>query len=207
MRMDVAGAVYYPARLPPRARAAHGALAARGRSAPASTFVLEHRRSSGWRRRREPHRAPCARPPRGEIDADEFVLCAGSWSPDARARPRPQAADAGGQGLQPDAAGAPAALPRICAILTEARVAVTPMGGALRFGGTMELAGLDESIDPGARARHRRRRCRATSRTSRRRISTACSRGAACARARPTGCPTSAASRDSPICRSPPATP
>jgi len=32
--------------------------------------------------------------------------------------------------------------PSICAILTEARLAVTPMGGTLRFAGTMEIAGL-----------------------------------------------------------------
>jgi D-amino-acid dehydrogenase len=40
----------------------------------------------------------------------------------------------------------PPRLPRIAAILSEARVAITPMGSALRFGGTMEIAGLDESI-------------------------------------------------------------
>jgi len=33
-------------------------------------------------------------------------------------------------------------------ILTEARVAVTPMGDTLRVGGTMELAGLNEDINP-----------------------------------------------------------
>ena len=49
----------------------------------------------------------------------------------------------------------PAPLPRICAILSEARVAMTPMGGALRFGGTMELAGIDESINPVRVSRHR----------------------------------------------------
>src|SRR5207253_241765 len=42
----------------------------------------------------------------------------------------------------------PRQLPTICAILTEARVAVTPLGDALRFGGTMEIAGLDERINP-----------------------------------------------------------
>ena len=41
---------------------------------------------------------------------------------------------------------APRCLPRICSILTEARVAVTPMGGALRVGGTMEIAGFNEGI-------------------------------------------------------------
>ena len=43
---------------------------------------------------------------------------------------------------------APRQLPRLCSILAEARVAVTPMGSSLRFGGTMELAGLNETIRP-----------------------------------------------------------
>jgi D-amino-acid dehydrogenase len=42
----------------------------------------------------------------------------------------------------------PRQLPEICAILCEARVAVTPMGDTLRFGGTMEIAGLNEHINP-----------------------------------------------------------
>jgi D-amino-acid dehydrogenase len=82
----------------------------------------------------------------GEIQADEFVLAAGVWS-DGLAR-----------GLQlnlPMQAGkgysltldSPRQLPKVCAILTEARVAVTPMGGSLRFGGTMEIAGIDETIN------------------------------------------------------------
>jgi D-amino-acid dehydrogenase len=40
----------------------------------------------------------------------------------------------------------PRQLPQICSILTEARVAVTPMDGSLRVGGTMEIAGLNETI-------------------------------------------------------------
>jgi len=40
----------------------------------------------------------------------------------------------------------PRCLPTLCSICTEARIAVTPMESALRFGGTMEIAGLDESI-------------------------------------------------------------
>ena len=41
----------------------------------------------------------------------------------------------------------PVQQPEICAILCEARVAVTPMGNTLRFAGTMEIAGLDTTID------------------------------------------------------------
>jgi D-amino-acid dehydrogenase len=40
----------------------------------------------------------------------------------------------------------PCQQPSICSILTEARVAVTPMGSSLRFGGTMEISGLNQSI-------------------------------------------------------------
>ena len=42
----------------------------------------------------------------------------------------------------------PRQLPQTCAIFSEARIAVTPMGGSLRFGGTMEIAGLREGINP-----------------------------------------------------------
>ena len=38
-------------------------------------------------------------------------------------------------------------MPAHCAILAEARVAVTPMNGGVRIGGTMELDGLDRRID------------------------------------------------------------
>ena len=41
----------------------------------------------------------------------------------------------------------PPAGPRLPLLLGEVRVAVTPMGDTLRFGGTMELAGLDLSVN------------------------------------------------------------
>ncbi len=42
---------------------------------------------------------------------------------------------------------APPELPRLCSIFAEAKVAVTPMGANLRFGGTMEVGGSDLSIN------------------------------------------------------------
>lgn len=42
----------------------------------------------------------------------------------------------------------PRELPELCSILCEAKVAVTPMGGRLRFGGTMEICGNDLSVNP-----------------------------------------------------------
>lgn len=83
----------------------------------------------------------------GALGADEYVLAGGSWSP----------AIAGELGLKlPMQAGKgysltltnPPRLPQIPAIFLEARVAVTPMGTSLRFGGTMELTGLNEEINP-----------------------------------------------------------
>ncbi len=82
----------------------------------------------------------------GEIIADEFVLCGGVWSSSV----------ALGLGLSiPMQAGKgysltleqPRQLPALCAIFTEARVAVTPMNGTLRFGGTMEIGGLNHTIN------------------------------------------------------------
>ena len=82
---------------------------------------------------------------RGECAADEFVLAAGSWSPQtvrALGLTLPMQAGKGYSVTLPR----PRQLPRLCSIFQEARVAVTPMDGALRVGGTMELSGLDESI-------------------------------------------------------------
>jgi len=42
----------------------------------------------------------------------------------------------------------PPKMPAHAMILSEARVAVTPMLGALRFGGTMEITGTDLTINP-----------------------------------------------------------
>jgi len=82
-----------------------------------------------------------------ELTADEVVLCGGSWSPGiARSlgMKLPMQAGKGYSLTLPQ----PRQLPAICSILTEARVAVTPMGGSLRVGGTMEIAGLNEDINP-----------------------------------------------------------
>jgi D-amino-acid dehydrogenase len=83
----------------------------------------------------------------GEVTADEFVLSAGSWSPDLASGLGVRLPMQAGKGYSltlPCKNGAP----RMGAILAEARMAVTPIGGAVRFGGTMELAGLNEDINP-----------------------------------------------------------
>jgi len=84
---------------------------------------------------------------RGEIRGDRFVVAGGSWSPVIARQLGLKVPLQAGKGYSLTVAR-PRQLPRLCSILTEARVAVTPLGEALRFGGTMEIAGRDESISP-----------------------------------------------------------
>jgi D-amino-acid dehydrogenase len=84
---------------------------------------------------------------RGEFDFDELVLCGGSWSPELARTLGLRIPMQAGKGYSLTLPK-PRQLPQICSICTEARVAVTPMDGALRVGGTMEIAGLNEDITP-----------------------------------------------------------
>ncbi len=82
---------------------------------------------------------------KGEVEADEFVLCGGVWSAELAKALQLRLPMQAGKGYSLTVSK-PAQLPELCSICTEARLAVTPMEGALRFGGTMEIAGIDESI-------------------------------------------------------------
>jgi len=79
--------------------------------------------------------------------ADEFVLCGGSWTQALARQLRIRLPMQAGKGYSLTLPQ-PRQLPAICSIFHEARVAVTPMGGALRFGGTMEIDGMSEEINP-----------------------------------------------------------
>ena len=143
IRMDIAGAVFFPqdCHLTPHRLVAclTRALEKGGMTFSWSTEV------TGWVVKNGSIQA--VQTNRGELCADEYVLAGGAWSPDL-ARPLnlrlPMQAGKGYSITLPN----PKRLPAISSILTEARVAVTPMGPALRFGGTMEMAGLDRSINP-----------------------------------------------------------
>ena len=83
---------------------------------------------------------------RFDVRADQLVIAGGAWSPELAhglGLTLPMAAGKGYSMTLPD----PVQLPRLCSILTEARVAVTPMAGRLRFAGTMEIGGNDLSIN------------------------------------------------------------
>jgi D-amino-acid dehydrogenase len=100
---------------------------------------------NGWRV--SGRRIEAARTNKGDFTADEYVLCGGSWSPGVARELRARLPMQAGKGYSLTLPH-PRQLPQISAIFSEARVAVTPMGGTLRFGGTMEIAGLDERINP-----------------------------------------------------------
>ena len=82
----------------------------------------------------------------GEFDFDELVLCGGSWSPLLVRELGLKIPIQAGKGYSLTLKQ-PRELPQLCSIFTEARMAVTPMGSSLRFGGTMEIAGLNENIN------------------------------------------------------------
>ncbi|HEU5125958.1 MAG TPA: FAD-dependent oxidoreductase [Verrucomicrobiae bacterium] len=81
------------------------------------------------------------------IEADEFILCGGSWSPMLARKLGLNIPIQAGKGYSLTLAQ-PRQLPQICSILCEARVAVTPMSEALRVGGTMEISGLNLDVNP-----------------------------------------------------------
>jgi D-amino-acid dehydrogenase len=143
VRLDVAGGVFYPmdAHLTPQRLVA----ALTRRVADRGASLVFDAEVTGWRVEGRSIRAAVWS--RGEAPGDEFVLAAGSWSSQA-ARPLRLALP-----LQPGKGysvtlPAPRERPRRSILLQEARVAITPMDGSLRVGGTMELAGLDLAIRP-----------------------------------------------------------
>ena len=83
----------------------------------------------------------------GEVPTDELVLSGGVWSDEIVRSLQLKLPMQAGKGYSLTLQN-PRQLPALCSICTEARLAVTPMNGSLRFGGTMEIAGIDETINP-----------------------------------------------------------
>jgi len=137
--MDIAGSVYFPRDCHLQPERYIAAMERRIGDAIVDAEVI------GWRR--DGARLAAVHTTSGEIAGDEFVLAGGAWSA-ALVRELglrlPLQAGKGYSLTLPH----PVEIPSICSILTEARVAVTPIGGALRVGGTMEIAGFNERIAP-----------------------------------------------------------
>lgn len=79
------------------------------------------------------------------IPAESVILTAGSWTAQLLRKTGIKMLLQDGKGYSLTYSNLPVR-PRIPTILTEARVAITPMGDDLRIGGTLELSGLDAGI-------------------------------------------------------------
>jgi D-amino-acid dehydrogenase len=143
VRMDVAGSIYFPkdCHLSPASFMAN----LKEQLASIGVRFLWDTEVSVFAR--EDRRLKAVRTSNGEIAADEFVIAGGSWSPSIARELGLKLPMQAGKGYSVTLTK-PRQLPQVCSIFTEARIAVTPMGSTLRFGGTMEIAGLNETINP-----------------------------------------------------------
>ena len=143
VRMDIVGSVFFPIDCHLSPRRFMGAL-----TQLLSVAGVEFRWNTsvtGWRK--ESNRLAAVRTNAGEIEADEFVLAGGSWSPSMLSDLKLSLPMQAGKGYSVTLEK-PRFQPRVPAIFTEARIAVTPIGNALRFGGTMELSGINDVVRP-----------------------------------------------------------
>ncbi|HTS21003.1 MAG TPA: FAD-dependent oxidoreductase [Casimicrobiaceae bacterium] len=143
IRMNVAGGIFYP--LDGHLTPARLMAALRNETRRLGVELRHRTEVRGWRARGD--RVDAVETAAGAIGADEFVLCGGIWSTELGRELGVRLPMEAGKGYSLTL-DAPPVLPVSCALLTEARVAVTPMGRRLRVGGTMEIAGVDESINP-----------------------------------------------------------
>ena len=83
---------------------------------------------------------------RGDLEAESVVLAAGAWSPGLANALEVRLPIEAAKGYSVTVRRPPGA-PEIPVMLSEAKVIATPMGAHLRFAGTLELAGLDTSVN------------------------------------------------------------
>ena len=140
--MDIAGSAYFP--LDCHLNPSRFFEAIMGQLRVMQCEIHFHTQATGWSI--ESNRIAAVATNRGDFAADEYVIAGGSWSGQLARELKISLPMQAGKGYSMTLKQ-PAQLPELCAILTEARVAVTPMGSSLRFAGTMEIAGLDESVD------------------------------------------------------------
>jgi D-amino-acid dehydrogenase len=82
-----------------------------------------------------------------KFEGDEFIVAGGSWTPGLLEKAGIKLPLQAGKGYSLTLPNPPE-LPQVCSIFVEAKVAITPMGNSLRFAGTMEVGGLDLSVNP-----------------------------------------------------------
>jgi D-amino-acid dehydrogenase len=142
-RMDVAGSIYFPidAHLTPSKfiPVLVALLKQEGVKIRWNTSVQDWRVAAG--------RIVSVATSAGELSADEYVIATGSWAPEAARSLGLRLPMQPGKGYS-----LTIAQPRFRftkpMILAERRVALTPMGDQLRFGGTMEISGHNDTVRP-----------------------------------------------------------
>lgn len=82
----------------------------------------------------------------GDLAFDEVIMATGSWSGEVAAKLGITVPMQAGKGYSFTLQNVMKNV-RIPSIFLEARVAITPMGNTLRFGGTMEITGVDHRIN------------------------------------------------------------
>ncbi len=83
---------------------------------------------------------------RGSYQADEFVIAAGSWSPQLAKKLKIDIPLQPGKGYSFTIEKPPVS-PKLPSILVEGRIATTPMLNGLRIAGTMEITGVNHDIN------------------------------------------------------------
>jgi D-amino-acid dehydrogenase len=143
VRMDITGSVFYPmdCHLSP----ALFTESLKRRLQNSDVTFLYNSEVTGWHV--QANRIEGISTSTREIEADEYVLCGGAWSPATAKSLQLKIPMQAGKGYSLTLTE-PRQLPGICSIFTEARVAVTPMGNTLRFAGTMEIAGINLDANP-----------------------------------------------------------
>jgi len=94
----------------------------------------------------EPGKLRAVQTTQGEIEADQFVVATGSWSPMLNGHLGCQLRIQPGKGYS-ITMDRPTICPHVPMILEEYRVAVTPFHHGYRLGSTMEFSGYDDSIN------------------------------------------------------------
>ena len=142
VRLDVLGGVYFPgdAHLTPRILVEHLIKELRA----SGVVIHESTEVTGFKVDQQKIRA--IESTAGQIEFDQVVLAAGSWSGLLAKALRINLPMQAGKGYSFTLENVEKNI-RVPSIFLEARVAVTPMGNNLRFGGTMEIVGVDERIN------------------------------------------------------------
>lgn len=141
LKVEVRGGVHYEmdAHLHP----AHLMRALRRQLRQAGVEFLHETRVSALRLRQG--KLAAVETSKGNFSADAYLLAAGAWSGRLAAGLSLSLPMQAGKGYSLTLSSPPAQL-HIPSILCEAKVAATPMGAHLRFGGTMEIGGLSLKV-------------------------------------------------------------